>query len=1025
MIIPRYYENPGILHENTMPHRAYYIPAGSRMDTTAAKRTDSDRFELLSGSWLMRYYESIYDLNDPFYADGFPEQDFVHVQVPHVWQNDGFDAHQYTNYRYPFAADPPYVPQENPCAAYIRHFDYTPCEKAPDVYLIFEGVDSCFYVWLNGQYVGYSQVSHSTSEFCVTPFLYEGDNKLSVLVLKWCDGSYLEDQDKFRTSGIFRDVCLLKRPRAHIRDCFIHTKIKADTADVTIDLQMTTKEGAPAPLVTASLYDEAGKRIASKTGADQITLTVEEPVLWNCENPYLYTLYLETPDEVITEQVGVREVRIENSVVLLNGAAIRFRGINRHESDPVTGPVTSPAQIMADLRMMKEHNFNAIRTSHYPNVPYFYQLCDRLGFLVIDEADNESHGPWMLCYRNDTDAERAGRWNELISDNPDYIEATLDRTAAMVEMNKNRPCILVWSMGNECGYGVTFERALAWTRQRDPDRLTHYEIAYYRGRARTYDYSNLDLYSRMYPDYQDLPDYAQDTRERPFLMCEYAHSMGNGPGDLEEYFQLMASDPIFCGGFVWEWCDHAIDHGKASGGRTVYAYGGDHGEILHDANFCMDGLVYPDRRPHTGLLEYKNVHRPVRAVSFDPAEGVLCLRNELDFTDLKGVLYLSYEVSSDGEVLQEGHADFGCADSFRPHETVTVTLPVSVPASGRSYLYIAYCLKDPVCSAASPAGEKTALLPAHFVMGFDEITLREDPVPVPTDPISDTEQDFCVTETDRHLLIRCGDDRYQYNKLTGLFSQITVDGKALLTEEMALSVWRAPTDNDAPLREVWEKARYEYASARAYETTFEYDAKEVVIRTHLCVSAPSVQKILDIHASWQIKGHGILSCRMDVVKDPEFPELPRFGLRLMLPSAMDEVCWNGLGPMENYADKRRAARHGIFRASVRDLHEDYIRPQENGSRGDVSSLTVCGGGLSLTASASEPFSFQASPYTTAELTHKKHHYELEESGSTVLHLDYKQNGIGSASCGPRLMEKYRFDDPSFSFKLNLHIGKEY
>ena len=1085
MIVPRYYEDLRVLHENTLPYRSYYIPAGCRMDTTAGRRADSDRFQLLSGDWNFRYYNSIYDLEEPFWEEGDPETDYVHVPVPGTWQHAGFDAHQYTNYRYPFPADPPYVPQENPCGAYRHHFEYTPMEEAPEVFLNFEGVDSCFYVWLNGQYVGYSQVTHATAEFCVTELLREGDNLLAVLVLKWCDGSYLEDQDKFRTSGIIRDVYLLKRPKECLYDYFVHTELTEDRALVRIDgmkglpcmhrsaavrsggsagpdaagvpqtgdvcAQESQSEGAaPCPKTAAALYDEENRLIARAAGSSSLELPVDEPLLWNPERPYLYTLVLETEGEVITDQVGIRAVDIQDCVVRLNGQPFKFRGVNRHESDPVTGPVTCPEQILRDLQMMKEHNFNAIRASHYPNVPYFYQLCDQYGFMVIDEADNESHGPWMLCYRNDCDAERAGRWNELISDNPAFIEATADRTRSMVERNKNRPCILVWSMGNECGYGITFEKALAWTKAFDPGRLTHYESAYYRGRARTYDYSNIDLYSRMYPDYADVVRYAESSPDKPYIMCEYAHSMGNGPGDLEQYRQLIEKYDVICGAFVWEWCDHAVYEGsmdtdppsaetgaaekgrnasdgedpvcrprfRDNNGRPVYTYGGDHGELLHDGNFCMDGLVYPDRRPHTGLLEYRNVHRPARAVSYDPLDGKLILKNTLDFTDLKDFLSIRYEVQSDGIETAGGQIAPEELPAIAPHGTGVLQIPVTVPEEGRSFLKLTYLH-----------------CPDSLVLGYEEIPLNDAQLRPAGCGGSSAAGGITVKETSRYVEL-CGEDFvYRLSKLTGLLSQMTVSGRELLEEEMTISLWRAPTDNDISIRKEWEKARYEYAYARAYRTEYTAAADGVRMEVTGCVCADSVQRILDLHTVWTVDPSGNIGVSMEAGKDDEFPELPRFGLRLVLPGSMNTVEYCGLGPMESYADKHQAAVHGLWRSSAAAQQEDYLRPQENGSHCGCRRVSVfenaagmeagadAGKSLALTAVSDRDFSFNVSPYTEQELTHTAHNWELQPGGNTILHLDYKQNGIGSNSCGPRLAKEYRFDEAQFTFRLRLGVGK--
>ena len=526
MIIPRYYEDLSTLHENTMPARAYYIPASGQMDTSAGNREVSDRIQMLNGKWRFRYYASIYDLKDAFYAQDYDTSDYGRINVPGVWQMAGYDTHQYTNIRYPFPFDPPYVPHDNPCGAYVHMFDYH------------------------------------------------------------------EDMEAYNAAG----------------------EVAAEA------------------------------EIVAGTDVMELRLEVSAPVLWNTEEPYLYTLVLGTAHETITDHVGIREIDIENRIVRLNGKPIKFRGVNRHDSDPVTGPTVGVEQMKRDLMLMKQHNFNAIRTSHYPNAPVFYELCDRYGFMVVDEADIESHGPSEIFHKDYSDSNKFHHWNGPIADNPEWEVSIMDRVYRCVHRDKNRPSVVIWSMGNESAYGCNFEWALQWTKAFDSGRLTHYESARYRNRHKKYDYSNLDLYSRMYPSLEEISAYLDNAPTKPFLLCEYCHAMGNGPGDLEDYFQMIDQHKLLCGGFVWEWCDHAVAYRETDEGRTVYCYGGDHGEIIHDGNFCMDGLVYPDRTPHTGLLEYKNVYRPARVVSFDQRTQTLRIRNYLEFTDLAVYARIRYEV---------------------------------------------------------------------------------------------------------------------------------------------------------------------------------------------------------------------------------------------------------------------------------------------------------------------------------------------------------------------------------------------
>ena len=751
MIVPRYYEDLSVLHENTMPVRAYYIPASKRMDNLVEQREASDRIQFLNGTWKFKYFDSIYDVKEEFYKVGFDVSEYADIKVPGVWQNAGYDCHQYTNIRYPFPFDPPYVPQDIPCGAYVYDFEYSKDEKAGKAFLNFEGVDSCFYVWVNGSYVGYSQVSYATSEFEVTELIKEGHNTIAVFIMKWCDGSYLEDQDKFRMSGIFRDVYILKRPDNAIRDYRVTTTASGETASVKLEVEFMGQTS-----VNVLLEDKNGAVVASAEmkGNTSVELEVSCPVLWNTENPYLYTLVLETENETIVEYVGFRTIEIIDKVIYFNGQKIKFRGVNRHDFDPITGCAISMEQLMTDLTMMKQHNFNSIRSSHYPNAPYFYQLCDKYGFMVIDEADIEAHGPFMLYRKEDTDYNRFKRWNEKLADNPAWETSILDRVQLMIGRDKNRPSIVMWSMGNESAYGCNFEKALKWTKEFDPSRITQYESARYRNYDVMYNYDHLDLYSRMYPSFDEINEYLEKDASKPFLLVEYCHSMGNGPGDFEDYFRLIQKNDLMCGGFVWEWCDHAINKGKAENGKTMYYYGGDHGETVHDSNFCMDGLVYPDRTPHTGLLEYKNVYRPARVVSYDAENGKLILHNYMDFDDLKDFVKVQYEVTCDGLTVDSGKVT---VPSIAPHGEAEMELKVRIPSKGKVFLKVFYTLK-----------KEMGLIPLGHMLGFDEVKI-ENADTRNQNAVKWLEKeaaysDMEVAETDTQVVIRGKTFVYVYSK---------------------------------------------------------------------------------------------------------------------------------------------------------------------------------------------------------------------------------------------------------------------
>lgn len=1004
MIVPKYFEDFDHLHVNTMPNRAYYIPASRRMEDLVENREASDRFFLLSGDWKFRYFTSVYDVKEEFFAEGYDTSAFETIPVPSVWQNYGHDHHQYTNVRYPFPVDPPYVPYENPCGAYVRTFEWKKQEEAPRAFLNFEGVDSCFYVWMNGSFVGYSQVSHSTSEFDVTDFLKDGTNTIAVLVLKWCDGSYLEDQDKFRMSGIFRDVYLLARPEKGIRDYFVKAAPDASYQNGEVSIAITWNDGEPQE-GTAKLFDAENHFVAEAAfGGDTVQMHVKDAHLWNAEEPYLYTLVLETAGEVITDHVGIREIHAKDGVLYLNGVKIKFHGTNRHDSDPVTGFAISLAQIKKDLKVMKEHNINAIRTSHYPNAPYCYQLYDRLGFYVIDEADNESHGTEEIYANYTSWEEYAKNWNKLIANNPVFTEATVDRTQRCVERDKNRPSVVIWSMGNECAYGCTFEAALKWTKEFDPTRLTHYESARYVDDPKKYDYSNLDLYSRMYPSLEEIKKELVEYGDKPYIMCEYCHAMGNGPGDLEDYFELIHSEEKMCGGFIWEWCDHAIDMGKTIEGKKMYAYGGDHNEYPHDGNFCMDGLVYPDRTPHTGLLEYKNVIRPVRAALVNRETGEIQLTNYRDFTNTEEFLTLSWEIQQDGDTVACGVMD---DIKIAPHESGVITLPDAIPTEGDVAVLLQYSAKK----------NDSVFFEKGHPLGFDQLIVsrgarKEEAL----------RKGFVIAEEDSRAVTVTGDSfRYVFSKTEGVFTAMVKNNVNIMTRPMTWNVWRAPTDNDQFVRKEWEQAGYNEPAIKVYACNAKEEDGVVVIDCKLSLAAVYRRPFLHLDCRFTVDAEGKVRAEINGKRDMERPFLPRFGLRMFLPKSFDTAEYYGYGPYESYCDKHHASSLGHFAQTADDLFEDYVKPQENGSHFGCARVTITDGAGAVTVTSPEDFSFNLSHYTQEEMTEKMHNYELTESLDNVFCFDCKMSGVGSNSCGPRLAKAMQFDDETFTFKFDLTV----
>ena len=999
MKLQKYYEDPGILHVGTEPDRSYYIPYFRSYGFDITEREKSDRFLSLNGKWDFRYFDSIYDVDEEMIGASYNGAGFHPIPVPSCWQNEGYGRHQYLNARYPFPYDLPYVPAENPCGIYRRTFRLDPKGAGRKYYLNFEGVDSCFYVWVNGEFVGYSQVSHATSEFDISDKVrFDTENVLAVLVLKWCDGSYLEGQDKFRISGIFRDVYILNRPVNHVRDFRITTKLDASYRHAVVRIECDCEGEVETEF---ALYGPDKKQIDYISGKDGCAeFVVKNASLWNAETPNLYEVVIWTREESIRQAVGIRKIEIKDGVILINGAAVKFRGVNRHDSDPITGASISIKQAMKDLKLMKEHNINAIRTSHYPNSPWFPQLCSRYGFYLIAEADVESNGVLYLCGQ-ETSADKFAK----IASDPRFEEAILDRNRKNVIRDRNEAAVVIWSLGNESGYGPNFEKAGRWIKEYDPSRLTHYESCVYEETGRKNDTSMLDIHSTMYASTQWIEEYFSNPENtKPFIQCEYVHAMGNGPGDIADYDRLIEKYPGFAGGFVWEWCDHAVYMGKTVNGREMYFYGGDFGDFPNDGNFCMDGLVYPDRKPHTGLLEYKNACRPVR-ITYTGEK--LLVENRLDFVNLANYAYAEYELLCNGTVIDRGEF---ALPALQPHVAREIKLPCRIPKkAGEYYLTISYYLK-----------QDWSLMKQGHKLGFDQLLIREgEPKPIEAVP----KGTVTVEENETTLYIKGDKFYYTMNKLTGTFASMIYENKEILELPMEWNIWRAPTDNDNNIGKEWREAGYDRTLVRVYESETQSESGIARISFTLSLAPVYRQKILDIQVLWEITGDGTVIATVNAKKGEEFPYLPRFGLRLFQPKEFSRVLYYGCGPHESYVDKHLASRMGLFTKGVADMHEDYLMPQENGSHYNCRYVETHSKDQTLHIRMSSPLSFNVSQYTQEELTEKKHNFELVKSGMTVLCIDYRNSGVGSNSCGPELLPQYRLNENEMNFKLKFDLGK--
>ncbi len=982
-----YHEDPEMLHINTEEDHAYFIPFAKGEDAFS-DRKNSSYFELLNGEWDFKYYDSIIDLEDDF----LPLSTDKKIPVPSNWQLHGYDKPQYTNVCYPITYDPPYVPDENPIGIYEREYSYTP--DGFSKILCFEGVDSCIYLYVNNKFVGYSQVSHHTSEFDITPYLVEGENKIAVAVLKWCDGTYLEDQDKIRLSGIFRDVYILSRPEKRISDYLVKTVIDKESHNAEL---LFTVKGNDADI---TLWDAEGKVIYKGRAMENETLSihVEKPFLWSAETPYLYKLTIETESEVIGERVGFRYIEVEKGVVKINGKAIKFRGVNRHDSYPDTGYYAPVDKMIKDIELMKRHNVNGVRTSHYPNSPEFYQLCDIYGLYVIDEGDLEMHG--CVEVYNDFKWSWEGGYNgiALLASDERFKKAITDRARLLVARDINRPCVMFWSLGNESGYGTNLKAAAEYIKSVDDTRLVHYESTH---KLDDTSDSVLDVVSQMYTHTDDMMKYLENEKEtRPLMLCEYCHAMGNGPGDLEDYHEAFHKSERFCGGFVWEWCDHACILGTTDDGRIKYGYGGDFGERHNDGNFCMDGLCYPDRTPHTGLLELKQVYRPVRITR--KSDTTFEIKNLLAFTNAGEILDGHYEITYDGGIYKKGDFDL----SVSPLGTTEITIPEAAEINDKTaYIRFIFTAKN-----------DTLWCERGYEVCFDQLELIK---------VKAARKDITVSakaeyqENPLDIVIYASDNEFIFSKRTAQFVSIKRKGTEILSKPMQYNFFRAPTDNDNGKWD-WYRAHLNDYVTKVYSTDIGRCDEGIRLTVKHSFGWSIYQPFAMTESEYIITDSGELIINSSIETSNKVTILPRFGIRLFMPKSFDRVDYFGYGPYESYIDKHRASYIGNFSSDIKDMHEDYIRPQENSSHYGCSNMTVHSDNVKVIFTG-EDFSFNASTYTEEELAGKKHNYELTECEDNVICVDGRMMGVGSNSCGPELLTKYRLPLPKTDLALTVAI----
>lgn len=1001
--IPKYYCDPKILHVGCEEPRSYFIPYRDE-EGTKLPRESSPYFHSLCGDWSFKFYKSLADVEDDFLEDGFTAEDFDKIKVPMNWQmalDKDYDKPNYTNVAYPIPMDPPFVPDENPCGLYYNTFEVTENMMVKDLFLNFEGVDSCFYLWINSQLVGYSQVSHMTSEFNITKFCTQGTNKIAVLVLKWCDGTYLEDQDMWRLSGIFRDVYLLERcARGRITDYYVTTEFKRKNTRCFLNVQLKTEGEREVNYHLVSPYGDEVEKGVCKDG--NIRIKLENPVFWSDEEPLLYDLYLDVAVETILVRVGIKDLKIEKSVLKLNGKNVKIHGVNRHDSHPLLGHATPIEHMIEDLYILKRHNVNAIRTSHYPNDPRFLELCDELGFFVIDESDLETHG--LGC---SLDKHSHKLWSRL-SSNPEWEDAYVDRAKRMFERDKNHVCVIFWSLGNESGCGDNHRAMRRYIKSRNSSAIVHYEGANYAySESSGENFSDIsDVESWMYPSVDKCREILSSKKrcKKPLYLCEYCHAMGNGPGDLRDYWELIDSDDRFCGGCIWEYTDHSVAIQREDG-KTGYTYGGDFGDMPNDGNFCVDGLVYPDRTPHTGFEEAKIAYQPFY-VSY-AGNGNIKVKSRKFFTGLDNI-GIKWDVKDDGVLLADGEIS-GLMVMAGEEKEISVFNAADINPQGCCYLTLHFITKD-----NKPWAD------AGYECGMKQFVLSEKKKEQST--VSDGKAEI-TSETFRKLTVAAGDSIFEFDKYYGRLEKFSFCGKDMIIGPIELNLYRAPIDNDSPFREQWKSAGLERLVQKTYGVTVNQENDgSISVCVELARSSYTVEPVFKGSLTYIICPDGSLKIRTDGYAHGAIEVLPRIGLKAVLPEGFEGFEYFGMGPSESYVDKNLSTYMDLFRTTVTDNFEHYVRPQENSSHYNTRFAVIKNGeGAALKCEPEDfdSFSVNAQHFTAQMLAETKHDYELAPLKETVLYLDYKMNSCGSSSCGPQSLEKYKLTEKKFNFTFRI------
>ncbi len=996
MFIPEYHKSLETLHFRTEKERAYFIPYDSLEDALSGDRNNSYYLTNLSGDWRFKFFDTFEDVSAETVKADFDVSALPLEKVPGCFQlydNFKYDNPLYSNLCYPFPTDPPFVPDKNPTALFVKDFAVSDEMLSRDSILTFEGVASCFYLFVNGNFAGYSQISHSTSEFNITEYLKEGENRISVLCVKWCDGSYLEDQDFFRLSGIFREVYILSRNRICISDAEIRQSFSDDYTSAKLSISCTLTKASP---ILWGIASPGGDVLQSgESNKAEFSIEIKSPLMWNDEMPYVYTLFLTVEDEIIPFQVALCEKKIENKMLLINGRPVKLCGINRHDSSAENGYAVTLDEMKRDLLLLKRANVNAIRTSHYPNDPRFIILGEALGFYFIDEADLETHG---MGYNTESDWDWT-RWS-FLSNSPDWEEAYVDRARHLYERDKNRGAVIMWSLGNESGCGVNHRAMKNYIKSRDKNAIVHYENAHLEFKAVPdgENFSDIsDVESRMYAGTGYIEKYLNSEEyTKPFYMCEYVDSISTG--DVYDFWKLVDKYDNFSGGCIWEFCDHAVN-APDENGNPRYFYGGDFGDFPNDGICCVDGLVFPDRTPRPGYYDMKKVYEPIRG-NFD--NGVLTVKSVRYFTPLSD-LKLCWALTADGEIIKSGEID---SVDIAPQSEKSYKLfeAGSISLTGDCFVTVSFKTKENKPWAES--GYETAFL--QFEIAAKKAYIKRATKKVLTE------------NGERFLKICIGENEYTFDKSFGKIISIKRDGTELLKKPAEFSLWHAPTYNRGSLNE-WIKNRIDRVTQKTYCTDVaKISENSVTVKTKIALGGPSNPPIIKADVNYYFKNDGTLNITFDGKIRENAPVLPRLGLLLIMNDDNEKIEYFGLGETETYPDRYLSARYGKYSLTVTDNFVHYVRPQENSLHFKTRRVKIGdkASGISVT-SENEEFSFNASHYSAEQITNTKHDFELKKEPFTYFNIDYRFNALSESGELNNDENNRLFDEKEVNFSFTL------